>query len=363
MPRKITRRTALTSGAALTGGIVASSCAQTPPEQTATSHTSQMKAELPDVWGDDFLTQWSPGPEAQRKITAGSTPVRLSCTSHRLMYDRMGDIDAHIKELKELGYTAAESGDEWYQITDSQITELNDALRENDFLYYTIHVFCNDIHPDPVRKEENYKRRIRSIETAARLGLKFVVSHTGGKNPRAANSPHRDNWTKAVWDESVAAMKRLVNDTPGYPVDLAVEALNPTNINNPIAHVRLKEDVGSDRIKVCLDPQNMLSPRNYYRNTELINRCFDLLGEDVCYAHCKDVKWENEMLPKMSWVILGEGEVDYATYLKRLSQMEHERAFMLEFMRSTEDYVAVQKNLRAVAKEAGVTILGEQSQG
>ncbi len=361
MTEKISRRTALSSGAAFTGGLIASSCAKTPPENNSTPAASPAKAELSDVWGEDFLTQWSPGPDSQREVIAGSTPVRLSCTSYRLRYERMSDIDAHIKELKALGYTAAESGDEWNQATDSQITELNDALRENDFLYYTIHVFCNDIHPDPVKKEENYRRRIRSIETAARLGLKYVVSHTGGKNPKAANYPHKDNWTKAVWDESVETMKRLINATAGIPVDLAVEAINPTTINNPMAHVRLKEEVGSDRIKVCLDPQNMLSPRNYYRNTELINRCFDLLGEDICYAHCKDVKWEDTMLPSMSWVVLGEGEVDYSTYLKRLSQMENERPFMLEFMRSGEQYETTQKNLRAVAKDVGVTILGEQS--
>ena len=361
MAKKFSRRTALSSGAALTGGLIASSCTETQPVQNSTPPASPVKAELPNVWGDDFLTQWSPGTDAQRFVTAGPTPVRLSCTAHRLRYNRMGDIDAHIKELKALGYTAAESGDEWHQATDSQITELNDALKANDFQYYTIHVFCNDIHPDPAKKEENYRRRVRSIEAAARLGLKYVVSHTGGKSPKAANYPHKDNWTKAVWDESVEAMKRLINDTAGYPVDLAVEALNPTNINNPLAHVRLKEEVGSDRIKVCLDPQNMLSPRNFYRNTELINRCFDLLGEDICYAHCKDVRWDDTMLPSMSWDVLGEGGVDYATYLKRLSQLEYERPFMLEFMRNVEDYVTVQKNLRAVAKDVGVNILGEQA--
>ena len=364
MAEKVSRRAALSTGAALTGGLLTSSCARpTPDSAPSMSQSSTGGAELPDVWGQDFLTQWSPGPGAQREIAAGMTPVRLSCTSYHLEYSRMADLDAHVKELKALGYTAAESSDEWYQATDSEISELKDVLRENDFLYYTIHVFLNDIDPDPERKEANYRRRIRSIETAARLGLKYVVSHTGGKNPRAANSPHRDNWTEAVWKESVEAMQRLINDTPGYPVDLAVEALNPTNINNPWAHVKLREDVGSDRLKVCLDPQNMVSPRNYYRTTELINTCFDLLGEDICYAHCKDIRWENEMLPNMSWVILGEGGVDYHTYLKRLSQMAHERPFMLEFMQSREDYVAVQRNLRAVAKEAGVTILGEQREG
>ena len=186
MTEKISRRTALSSGAAFTGGLIASSCAKTPPENNSTPAASPAKAELSDVWGEDFLTQWSPGPDSQREVIAGSTPVRLSCTSYRLRYERMSDIDAHIKELKALGYTAAESGDEWYQATDSQITELNDALRENDFLYYTIHVFCNDIHPDPVKKEENYRRRrsFPSIKQSGNMPVNIAMQRMDVRMPR-----------------------------------------------------------------------------------------------------------------------------------------------------------------------------------
>ncbi len=98
MTEKISRRTALSSGAAFTGGLIASSCAKTPPENNSTPAASPAKAELSDVWGEDFLTQWSPGPDSQREVITGSTPVRLSCTSYRLRYERMSDIDAHIKE-------------------------------------------------------------------------------------------------------------------------------------------------------------------------------------------------------------------------------------------------------------------------
>ncbi len=140
------------------------------------------------------------------------------------------------------------------------------------------------------------------VETADRLGLSFVVSHAGSRDI-SPTKPHRDIWTKETWDMSVRSMKQILRDTSGSKVSLAIEAINPTSLNNPRAHVRLREDVGDPRIKVTLDPTNMLNMSVYYRVTELFNDCFTLLGEDILYAHAKDVLWKPEMLPAFSWVV------------------------------------------------------------
>ena len=79
---------------------------------------------------------------------------------------------------------------------------------------------------------------------------------------------------------------------------------------------------------------------------------FDLLGEDVCYAHCKDVLWEPEMLPSFSWVVAGTGGMDFEQYLVRLSRMKSTRPFFLEFL--PEDKVSRSKEniLRRLRKKS-----------
>ena len=119
--------------------------------------------------------------------------------------------------------------------------------------------------------------------------------------------------------------------------------------------MKLKEDVGDPRIKVTLDPQNMLNLNTYYRTTELVNECFDLLGEDICYAHCKDVRIEETMLPAFKWVLVGTGTMDYETYLTRLSRLKYTRALLLEFL-PKEKFPEAKKYVEETAKKVGVTI-------
>ena len=141
---------------------------------------------------------------------------------------------------------------------------------------------------------------------AERFGMKFILTHTGGRNGENKDTPHPLNWTKETWDMSVNAVKDIIKSTSGSKINLAFEAVNSTNNNNPQSHVRLKQDVGNDRVKVCLDPTNMLYAGTYFRMTELINTCFDLLGEDIMYCHAKDKVWK-EMMPRFEAAIPGQG--------------------------------------------------------
>jgi len=342
MTNTISRRQALSAGAVTAGAL------------WSMDVTPARAYELEKTWGGEFLTPWSPPTTVKKDLTPGSTPIRLSCTAHGLHYEKGMDIGARVRAIRDAGYSAAEGNDSWKEAADSEIRTLKDALRQHDLMFYTLHRCINNIHPDPAERRKINRQVAEMVEAADRLGLSFVVSHTGSRHERPT-LPHRDNWTKEAWDDSVRALKQILRDTSGSSVALAIEALNPCNINNPYAHVRLKEDVGDDRIKVTLDPQNMLNVNTYYRSTELVNLCFDLLGEDICYAHCKDVNWKDEMLPAFEWVVVGTGTMDYETYLTRLSRMKKTRALLLEFL-PAEKYPLAKRYVEETAARIGVKI-------
>ena len=338
----ITRRKALVTGTATAGILLGS------------THSKSVAATLPDTWGKEFISPWSPPEEVKRDLTPGKTPVRLSCSAYCLHYSKGMDIAKRVKEIRNAGYTACEANDEWKHATDSEIREMQAIIKEHDLMFYTLHRCINNIHPDLSERQKINKRVAENVEAAERLGLSFIVSHTGSCD-KSPTRPHRDNWTEETWKASVQAMKQILKDTSGSNVALAIEALNPCNINNPLAHVKLREDVGDPRIKVTLDPQNMLNPSTYYRTTELVNKCFDLLGEDICYAHCKDVFWTPTMLPAFEWVVAGTGTMDFETYLVHLSRLKYTRPFFLEFL-SKEEYPEAKKHIEETARKVGVTI-------
>ena len=343
MPKHISRRKVLAAGAASTAMIIGSACS-----------TSKSKKE-PESSHLDFLYPWSPPSDLERDLTPGNTPVRLSCSSYTLHYREGVDIAEKVKKIRDIGYTAAEAGEEWKHAPDSVIRELHDALKEHDVLFYTLHLCVNNIHPDLSERRKINKRVAKMIEAAERVSLSFVVTHTGSCSLKRPTLPHKDNWTKETWKASVQAIKQILKDTAGSSVDLGVEALNPCNINNPRAHVQLREDVGDPRVKVTLDPTNMLNMNVYYRTTELINECFNLLGEDILYAHAKDVLLSPKMLPEFRWVIPGTGTIDYETYLVNLSRMKYPRPLFLEFL-SSDQYPQAKKFIEATAEKVGVKI-------
>ncbi|MCE5248903.1 sugar phosphate isomerase/epimerase [bacterium] len=342
MKNTMTRRKALAAGAASAGIL------------TGTTGSKAEAYSLEKTWGDDFLTPWSPPATVKRDLKPGSTPIRLSCTSYGIHYSKDGKIGDNIKQIRDMGYTAGEGNDEWKQASDSEIRELHDALKTHDVWFYALHICINNIHPDLSERQKNIKRVAEMVQAAERLGLSFVVTHTGSRDD-SPTKPHRDNWTKETWDDSVKAIRQIIKDTAGSKVNLGVEALNPCNINNPKAHVRLREDVGDPRVKVTLDPTNMLNTNDYYRTTELINECFGLLGEDILYAHAKDVLWLPDMLPAFKWVIPGTGTMDYETYLVNLSRLKYTRPLLLEFL-PTEQYPQAKKFIEDTAAKVGVKI-------
>lgn len=343
MATRITRRRALATGAASLGLA------------TSLGGGEAAAGPLKDVWGEDFMKQWSPPADLKRDLTPGPSHIRLSQT--RLRYSDDADFGEEVKAIRDQGYTACEASPrDFANITDSKIREMQAALRQHDVEFYGFHIVVNIIDPDESKAQANRKQVAEAVEIADRLGLNHVLTHTGGRDPGWKDNPHPDNWTEATWKMSVEALKQILRDTSGSSIPLALEAVNSCNNNTPQSHVRIKEDVGDPRIKVTLDPTNMLDPGLVFRTTELLNLCFDLLADDICYCHSKDVQWNN-MLPGLEWVVPGTGVMDYETYLVRMSRLKEPRPLYIEFL-PADQYPIARKNIEDAAKRVGVKIYG-----
>ncbi|MFC1539236.1 sugar phosphate isomerase/epimerase family protein [Candidatus Latescibacterota bacterium] len=345
MQNKMTRRKSLTAGVVSAGTLISSS------NLTNAQYNSNKKTTL------SFLTPWSPSVDLKQEITPGTKPVRLACPAYPLYYKENINIAEMVKRVRDNGYTAAiGGGHDWLLAPESSIIELKNALKRYDVVFAEIHICANNLHPDIYQCRENHKLVIKAVESAERVGARTVTVCLGSRSPDGTIYPHKDNWTPETWNASVKAVKQILNDTAGMKVSLGMEAINLSPLNNPRAHLQLMEEVGDDRCKVCLDPQNMLNITTYFRTTELLNECFDLLGENILACHGKDVLLDPErMLPKFDWVVHGKGTMDYKTYLQRLSRMKYSRSLLLEFL-SEDQYPEAKKYVEETAKKSGVTI-------
>ena len=348
MPHLISRRRVLAAGAASAGMMLGGSL--------SSGHTSA---------GPGREAFWGPGPNKNlvRDLAAGNTTIRLSGYLPRPEGESPGET---VRKIREQGLTAViASADDWHGAKDSAVRELKAALREHDVVVFEVGGYRNIICTDEKLRRKFQKRIAMCLEAAEKIGCPMVGCITGSRNPEANDqldnyAVHPDNWTLETWKLTIESIRTILRDTAGLKAAIGMEAQVTTNLDSPLAHRRLMDDVGSDRCRVNLDPTNMMHLHNHFHTTELINECFDLLGEDILGCHAKD----SYILPHSQTVHVqevcpGRGNLDYATYLVRLSKMKWPRSLLPEHI-PQEQHAEAYAYIRSVAAKVGVKIHGSK---
>jgi sugar phosphate isomerase/epimerase len=363
---EISRSNLFAAGAAGAAGLVAGT-ATTAAAQAARAparNSMQTRVGLPNVWGEDFLYQWSPPENYVRNTTPGPNTIRLSGqTSPRLVNTEGTNYGAILKEMHDGGWGATEvPSDAWLRrgkIPDAEVAEIKRQLKANDIVLYGMHCAGNIIAPDP--DADRWQRHIiDTVHAADEMGCELILTHAGSMYPNR-NTSHPQNWSKEAWNRTVNALKRICKDTAGVKIDIAIEPVNTESINGPWAMKRLREDVGDERLTCGLDITNMIDPSVAFRMSEMIDTTFDLLSDQIRYVHAKDVAW-NSMLAGLNWTMNGTGVMDYELFLARISRLTRTKTpyMLIEFLTTNEEYTQAQRNVRAIANKIGVKIHGTQ---
>jgi sugar phosphate isomerase/epimerase len=308
---------------------------------------------------------WDPGPNKNlvRVLKPGDTPIRLAGS---LPFGKQvtGSIGDAVKAHRDKGLTAAiVSSTVGQGISDSMFDEMRAATKEYDVEIFEVGGYRNILHPDESARQANLKYLAQCLENAEKLGCRMVGTITGSRNPEGNKfadnyAVHPDNWTLETWKLTISGIKQILKDTAGLKAALGMEAQVTTNLDGPLAHRNLMEDVGDPRCKVNLDPTNMVHLANHFHTTELINECFDLLGENIYGCHAKD----SYVLPHSQTVHVqevrpGAGSLDYETYLVRISRLQWPRALCPEHI-PADEFPAAYAFLRKTAAKVGVKIYG-----
>ena len=283
--------------------------------------------------------------------TSGSAKsIRLGGPS----YAKADDPEAFALAHRKLGYRAAYCPA--VPLADTgRIEALAKACAKHDVIIAEVGRWVNLLDADGEKRRKNLQTVTDGLALAEAVGARCCVDIAGSFNPTSWFGPHPDNLTPRFFDATVENARKIVDAVKPKRARFCYEMMGWAYPDSADNYLKLIKAVDREGFGVHLDPCNVVnSPEKFYRNTDLLNECFDKLGGYIASCHAKDLAWEVEMNVHFREVRPGLGSLDYATYLKRLVALPHQPPLMLEHLPNAAEYEKARDHVFDVGHKNGI---------
>jgi sugar phosphate isomerase/epimerase len=214
----------------------------------------------------------------------------------------------------------------------------------------------NMLDPDAIARAENLRYVTERLALAEEVAARCCVAIAGSFNPTVWYGPHRNNLSPEFFDATVENCRTVIDAVRPRRTTFSIEMMGWSLPDGPDAYLALIRAVDRPAFAVHLDVCNAInSPARFYQNAAFIEECFAKLGRWIVSCHAKDLAWVPEFNVHFREVVPGKGEIDYATYLRGLSNLHVDAPLMLEHLQTADEYRAGRDYIRSVGHRVGVT--------
>jgi len=272
---------------------------------------------------------------------------------------RQGETHADLaRRAAALGYRGISTGFD-HRWTESDLIAIRQAFDEQGVDIVELGCYCNFVTPRDDEARRNAERLRWALQAGALLNCDHAVTYAGSRHPDPDQpfAPHPDNWSDATWDLLVQRIWALLGGVDDIGVCLCFEPSPTTTLNSLESLAALTADVGSVRVRLALDPAAIFTPRAARKPRVALAEIFATLGDTIAVARATDVSLiEAGPEPKVAPAPLGQGVLDYETYLKLVEALELDTPVLVKYQGRDEDYRAAHDFLAAAARKAGIDL-------
>lgn len=191
----------------------------------------------------------------------------------------------------------------------------------------TLSATYNLIHPDKQARQEAIETVADLARLAAWAGVPYLAVCTGTNDPDNLWAPHPENRSEASYRVLCRSLEALLPLCQAQGLRLLVEPESANVIADARQARRLLDDMRSPGLGIIMDGANLLASAP---EEETLYRAFDLLGENICVAHAKDVR------PGPVFVPAGQGCMPYGLYLRLLERLPASCPLLLHGLKEAE---------------------------
>jgi sugar phosphate isomerase/epimerase len=215
--------------------------------------------------------------------------------------------------------------------------------------------WCNLMDADPKKRKANLQTVTEGLALAEAIGARCCVDIAGSYNTEYWFGPHPDNLSQKFFDAAVENARKIIDAVEPKRARFCYEMMGWAIPDSPDSYLKLIKAVERPAFGVHLDPANLVnSPARFYRNTDLLNECFDKLGPWITSCHAKDLTWDVEMNVHFREVPAGAGKMDFGTYLRRLAELPGDVPVMIEHCKGPAEYDQARQYLLSLGPKVGV---------
>jgi sugar phosphate isomerase/epimerase len=256
---------------------------------------------------------------------------------------------------RKLGYRAAYCPGVSIEDT-ARIKALRAAFAKEDVVIAEVGRWCNLLDADPGKRKKNVQTVTEGLALAEAIGALCCVDIAGSFNPTSWFGPHPDNFTPKFFDAAVENARKIIDAVKPQRARFCYEMMGWAMPDSPDCCLKMIKAVDRPGFGVHLDVCNLVnSPEKFYRNTDLLNECFDKLGRHIVSCHAKDLTWDIEMNVHFREVRPGAGVMDYTTWLRRLAQLPQQAPLMMEHMPNADEYAKGRDYIFETGRKAGLS--------
>jgi sugar phosphate isomerase/epimerase len=255
---------------------------------------------------------------------------------------------------RKLGYSAAYCPNVPVNDT-ARIRATADAFKKHDVVIAEVGRWVNLMDADPQKRAANLKYVTEGLALADEIGALCCVDIAGSFSTKEWFGPHPDNLSPRFMEAAVENARKIIDEVKPKRAKFCYEMMGWALPDSPDSSLQILKAVDREAFAIHLDPCNLINaPDRFYRNSDLINECFDKLGPWIVSCHAKDLEWKVEMNIHFLEVRPGAGSLDYTTYLRRLAALPQQPPLMLEHLPNAEEYSKGAAHIIELGRDIGI---------
>ena len=227
-------------------------------------------------------------------------------------------------------------------LTAVRCREIAGVYRRAGLSIHSIGVYTNLIHPDAAEVAANLAYFEAMMEIGGHMGVRTFINEAGHYHDPKAPAPAVPlDFQDEVWARMVATGKKLAEMAARHDATVLMEPYFQSFFASAKRLRLYVEEVGSPRVRVLLDPANLIELND-------LDEMFQQLTPLIGCLHAKDRK-----LHTQRGVAAGKGDIDYKRFVTLAAKHTPAVPLILEYV-GAKDYLEARDHLIGAMRAEGI---------